>query len=627
MIRRPPRSTQSRSSAASDVYKRQEYTHGLIYQWQSGALNESYSDIWGEVVDSLNNRGTDSPAAVRTPDLCSTNTAGVPEVMINSPEAIAGLCEAAPAQFGPELTAAGTRAGVVLADDGTGATTTDVCEPLVNRAEVATRIALVDRGTCAFTIKVKNAQDAGAVGVLVGQNPAEPIAGMAGSDPTITIPSLMISRDNRDLISGQLADGAAVNVTMRVSGGGREDSFRWLIGEDAAAFGGAIRDMWSPTCLGDPGKVTDAEYHCDASDGGGVHSNSGVPNHGFSLLVDGGDYIGVTVPAVGVTTAAHLYFRAMTVYQTPATDFADHADALEASCNDLIGQDLKSLGVTSAPTGASGEQITAADCVSVGAMIQAVELRTDPTEQCNFQPLLDPNTPRLCSGRGGQSTVYREDFEDGLNGWTLTDEGVFAGWPGYEWAADSTLPGARAGAAAFGVDSDAGTCDAGAGDVSGVLRMQSPAIDIPGSERRSPRLTFDHYVATELAYDGGNVKVSVNGGEFAPVPAEAFTFNAPSTLATAAAGNSNPLAGQPGFTGTDGGKVTGTWGQSQVDLTMANVKPGDSISLRFDMGMDGCSGIDGWYVDNVAVSTCASTDRGADTQNAGREEDLAAGLT
>ena len=33
-----------------------EYTHGLIYQWQSGALNESYSDIWGETVDLINGR-------------------------------------------------------------------------------------------------------------------------------------------------------------------------------------------------------------------------------------------------------------------------------------------------------------------------------------------------------------------------------------------------------------------------------------------------------------------------------------------------------------------------------------------------------------------------------------------
>ena len=30
MIRRPPRSTQSRSSAASDVYKRQEVEHGIV---------------------------------------------------------------------------------------------------------------------------------------------------------------------------------------------------------------------------------------------------------------------------------------------------------------------------------------------------------------------------------------------------------------------------------------------------------------------------------------------------------------------------------------------------------------------------------------------------------------------
>ena len=31
-----------------------EYTSGLIYQWQPGALNESYSDVWGETVDLAN---------------------------------------------------------------------------------------------------------------------------------------------------------------------------------------------------------------------------------------------------------------------------------------------------------------------------------------------------------------------------------------------------------------------------------------------------------------------------------------------------------------------------------------------------------------------------------------------
>ncbi len=35
-----------------------QYTHGLIYQWQPGALNESYSDIYGETIDRINGRDT-----------------------------------------------------------------------------------------------------------------------------------------------------------------------------------------------------------------------------------------------------------------------------------------------------------------------------------------------------------------------------------------------------------------------------------------------------------------------------------------------------------------------------------------------------------------------------------------
>ena len=47
----------------------------------------------------------------------------------------------------------------------------------------------------------------------------------------------------------------------------RTNSYRWLSGEYSdPAFGGAIRDMWNPTCYGDPGKVTDAEYHCTTDD-------------------------------------------------------------------------------------------------------------------------------------------------------------------------------------------------------------------------------------------------------------------------------------------------------------------------------------------------------------------------
>ena len=50
-----------------------QYTHDLIYAWQSGALNEAYSDICGETIDRINvPRGTDEPNTLRTADECST---------------------------------------------------------------------------------------------------------------------------------------------------------------------------------------------------------------------------------------------------------------------------------------------------------------------------------------------------------------------------------------------------------------------------------------------------------------------------------------------------------------------------------------------------------------------------
>ena len=576
-----------------------QFTHNLIYQWQPGALNESYSDIWGELVDQINGMGTDSPGPNRTVNACSTFTTPVPLLTINSPASIAGDYAAGAASFGPPLSNPGLTGNVVLGDDGVGVGS-DACTALVNGGAISGNIALVDRGGgCAFTLKVKNAQNAGATGVIVADNVAGPVAGMAGADPTITISSLRVTLATGNLIKGQLP---GVNATLHIVGGpAPESSYRWLIGEDATAFGSAIRDMWAPTCKSDPGKVTDAEYQCTPGDGGGVHTNSGVPNHGFALLIDGGAYNGHTVNAIGPVKAAHLYWRAQSVYQTPTSDFIDHADALQASCQDLIGDALQGLSTTSTPAGPSGQSFTAADCAAVDEMIAAVQLRTDPSAQCNFQPLLKQNPPPLCTNQRNPPVIYAEDFEDGLAGWTLTNQGVYSGWPGLDWNSSSSLPGGRSGLAAFAVDPDAGNCDQGAGDISGRMSLESPPIHIPASNTLNrPRLTFEHYVASEFTFDGGNLKISINGGPYTLVPTSAYIFNPYNTTLQP----TNPLATQAGFSGTDGGQVTGSWGQSQINLEMLGVKPGDTIRLRFDFGMDGCAGIDGWYVDDVKVRAC-----------------------
>ena len=593
------------------------YTHGLVYQWQPGALNESYSDIWGEVVDLVNGKGTDTPGASRPVGACSTRSGPRPVLRIDAPAEITGECAAAAALFGPPLTATGTNGAVVLGAAADGATTG--CDGSFT-ADLAGKVALIDRGACSNVTKVGNAQAAGAIAVIVANNQNSPQT-MSGSDASITIPSLMIGRDHRDLVTSRLAAGETVVVTLaqRTGDVAPIDTVRWLMGEDAPAVGSAVRDMWNPTCLSDPGKVSDAEYQCDISDFGGAHTNSGVPNHGFALLVDGGTYNGHTVAGLGLTKAAHLYWRAQTVYQTPTTDFADHADALEASCRDLIGVPLEALS-TDAPAGPSGETLATTDCGTVAAMAAAVELRTSPAEQCRFTPLLQPGSPALCGGAEQPKVIYAADFEhakQSLAGWTLTNEGRFAGWPGLDWEVVRQLPEGRQGAAVKAVDpAELGNCDGGAGDVSGVLRLTSPVVRLPHNKHHHPWLTFSHYVATEAGYDGGNLKVSLNGGPFELLPATAFTFNAYNdTLASEANFNTNPLAGEPAFTGGDSGQA-GSWGESQVDLAAAGARPGDAVRIRFDMGMDGCGGIDGWYVDDVEVKVCRTAKKSRSEQTA-----------
>jgi Zn-dependent metalloprotease len=104
------------------------------------------------------------------------------------------ILDAAPAAFGGTLDTTGVSASIVLVTDGGGASSTDACEAITNNVSGA--IALIDRGTCDFVVKVKNAQNAGAVGAVVANNDAvnpDTLIFMGGTDATITIPALGIS--------------------------------------------------------------------------------------------------------------------------------------------------------------------------------------------------------------------------------------------------------------------------------------------------------------------------------------------------------------------------------------------------------------------------------------------------
>jgi Zn-dependent metalloprotease len=579
-----------------------DYTHNLIYAWQPGALNESYSDIWGEVVDLINGRGSDDPGGPRSAAACSTFSPPVGQLRVNSPVAIAGDYFAQSAAFGPPLDAVGVTGDVVQALTGaSGPAMLEGCSPLTNAAAVKGKIALVNRGTCTFVAKVLNAQAAGAIGVIVANNAPTGLSPMGGASSEVTIPSLGVQQAVGTSIRAELALGP-VNATLHAQPG-TDGTYRWLVGEDASAFNGAIRDMSNPACYSNPGKVSDtAFYVCSTADNGGVHTNSGVPNHGFALLVDGGTYNGQTVAPIGMTKAAHIYFRAQATYQVEDTDFADHADALEASCQDLIGQSLDALS-----GGPSGETIGASDCAEVTKMIAAVELRTPPTF-CNFAPLLNPSlTTPFCSAAttsGIVQGIASFDFEsDPTETWAATRTTSSPDFTERDWEWVNELPSGRAGSGFFAEDPNIGTCAPG-GDESGVLHLASPAIMLPPTTDFA-RATFEHWVATEAGFDGGNLKISVNGGPWQLVPPSEFTFNNYNVLLfSAAQGDTDPLAGQPAWSGTNAGTVRGgSWGRSHVNLGNF-AGPGDSIRLRWDLGSDGCAGSVGWYLDNVNVFSC-----------------------
>lgn len=412
---------------------------------------------------------------------------------------------------------------------------------------------------------------------------------------------------------------------------------RWVVGEDLseAVANVLLRDMWDPDNFAvrvnspttgaalvnrkSPGSViTSPNYFCGTGDGGGVHFNSGVPNHAYAMLVDGKSYNGVDIPGIGLIKAAHIYFQAETHYQTPTTNFAQHADALEKSCADLIGKPLND--VLGKP---SDQKIIAADCAAVTKTILATEMRgkngITAKEKCKYKAVLLPeaSTPKLCGTGLFVFPTFKETWESGIpSSWTQTKNlsGDKAPEP-FEWVL-TDAPAPHQGKVVFADNNGLGTCAAG-GDRSASWAITTPEITVPED---ASFLSFSHFVQSELGYDGGNLKFSVGDGAFAVVPAAAFTHNAhsgefePAPLLGEPSGqtgnNTNPMADETSaWTGADQGEATGSWGTTVVDISKLTGAPkkGAKVKFRWEFGQDGCGGNKGWFVDDTEVFYCSKT--------------------
>lgn len=119
---------------------------------------------------------------------------------------------------------------------------------------------------------------------------------------------------------------------------GKPGSFNWIIGEDV----GIIRNMSNPNALGDPDTYNGTNWYTGSGDNGGVHTNSGVSNFWFYLLTQGGSGTNdlahtYTVSGLGMTKAAKIAFRALTIYYTPSTNYANARNLSVQAATDLYG--------------------------------------------------------------------------------------------------------------------------------------------------------------------------------------------------------------------------------------------------------------------------------------------------
>eukprot|EP01091_Cochliopodium_minus_P012534 TRINITY_DN3817_c0_g2_i2.p1 TRINITY_DN3817_c0_g2~~TRINITY_DN3817_c0_g2_i2.p1 ORF type:complete len:692 (-),score=201.94 TRINITY_DN3817_c0_g2_i2:56-2131(-) len=129
-------------------------------------------------------------------------------VKITSPTNLASTLQGNTALFGPDLNTLpnGISGEVILADP------IDACQNITTN--LSQKIALVSRGTCDFVTKVRNCQNAGAIGVIV-KNDRDGSTVMGGTDNTITIPSLLIKKADGDKLVDFINSGQKLIVELR----------------------------------------------------------------------------------------------------------------------------------------------------------------------------------------------------------------------------------------------------------------------------------------------------------------------------------------------------------------------------------------------------------------------------
>lgn len=365
-------------------------------------------------------------------------------------------------------------------------------------------------------------------------------------------------------INESIADVMGQIVDARNVGPG-DGPTEWLMGEDLAE--GPARNVADPTWGDDPSRahpdsMTSRWYAPDRDwhDSGGVHSNSGVGNKTAYLISQGGTFGGQEVRGIDegdptLTKTATLYLLVLQTLSS-GSGYADLADVLDQSCQDLVG----TVG------------FTPDDCEQVHRAGLATRLRTTPPRAP--QPA---DAPATCPSGTTPRVLLDSEVEDPASAFR----------PGRTW---SRGPNAATGVEAWFSRSP---------DRVATSSLQSRrAVRLPAGQRSylwfQHWYLLDHHRKRQLFFDGGVVEV--NGRNAARLP----WVNGPRRVLSTK--YRNPAGGQRAFSGDSLGYLA-----SRVNLSSY---AGRTVRPAFTMYTDEEVGFNGWYVDDVRVYTCDPRDRG-----------------
>jgi extracellular elastinolytic metalloproteinase len=213
-----PSTTGNRNVAVQNLFYLNNRIHDVLYVagFNESELNfqENNFSRGGVGSDSVNAEAQDgggidnanfaTPGEGQNPRMQMYVWTGKP-----SHQAVVGsnIYAAAGAAFGPTLTSTGRTGVIAVASPADGCTAISTT--------LTGLIAVIDRGTCDFVVKVKNAQLKGAVGVIVANHAVggDSVMSMGGTDSTITIPSVFVGQTDGASIKAAAGSSTTIRIT------------------------------------------------------------------------------------------------------------------------------------------------------------------------------------------------------------------------------------------------------------------------------------------------------------------------------------------------------------------------------------------------------------------------------